>query len=298
MTVAIARDVERWSHRTGVDVATRLEPMNAAIAAIGARITATQYFEAIERMQSWSRQVCAWWEDHDLLLLPTSPEPPVPLGTLVADAPDAGERMGRLVGFTVPWDATGQPAISLPLHRSDDGLPVGVQLVAAYGREDLLLRVGAQLESARPWAATLPPVHRVETLTSTPRTGRARCRRVTFGPGAHSPRTRTMDPSGRTRERHEHANPRGGRRFRARTAGGRVVREVRAPALDAEVVAVHAIETPVYAVPTMAYVPIPPLTEAERERLHDTIREGVVRRARARAGHLPGSCRQRGRRRR
>lgn len=159
MTVAIARDVERWSRRTGVDVAAKLEPMNATIAAIGARITATQYFEAIEQMQSWSRQVRAWWEDHDLLLLPTSPEPPVALGTLVTGAPDAGERMGRLVGFTVPWDATGQPAISLPLHRSDDGLPVGVQLVAAYGREDVLLRVAAQLESARPWTATLPPVH-------------------------------------------------------------------------------------------------------------------------------------------
>ena len=67
--------------------------------------------------------------------------------------------MGRLVTFCAPFDVTGQPAISLPLHWNDDGLPIGVQLVAAYGREDVLLRVAAQLEQAAPWADRRPPIH-------------------------------------------------------------------------------------------------------------------------------------------
>ena len=62
------------------------------------------------------------------------------------------------MSFTSPFDLTGQPAISLPLHWNADGLPIGVQLVARYGREDVLLRLAAQLEAAQPWAERTPPV--------------------------------------------------------------------------------------------------------------------------------------------
>jgi amidase len=59
----------------------------------------------------------------------------------------------------VPFSITGQPAISLPLLWSPEGLPIGVQLVADYGREDLLIQVASQLEAARPWAAQRPPLY-------------------------------------------------------------------------------------------------------------------------------------------
>ena len=61
--------------------------------------------------------------------------------------------------FTVPFNVTGQPAISLPLYWNSQGLPIGIQLVAAYGREDVLFRVAAQLEHAQPWADKWPSVH-------------------------------------------------------------------------------------------------------------------------------------------
>jgi amidase len=85
----------------------------------------------------------------------------VKLGELAPTNPDpaVGARMGRLVTFCAPFDVTGQPAMSLPLHWNDDGLPIGVQLIAAYGREDVLLRVAAQLEQAAPWAERRPPIH-------------------------------------------------------------------------------------------------------------------------------------------
>ena len=73
------------------------------------------------------------------------------------DDPIAGMRRAtRFVAFTPPFNASGQPAINVPLHWSDEGLPIGVQLVAAYGREDVLIRVASQLEAAAPWADRRP----------------------------------------------------------------------------------------------------------------------------------------------
>jgi len=161
MTVAVARDLARWAARTGVTLTVDdVEPGNLFLAEVGAAVTGVEYAGAIEQMQTWSRRVAAWWEHHDILVTPTSPEPPVRLGVLAPTNSDplVGARMASLVTFAIPFDVTGQPAISLPLHWTDDGLPIGVQLVAAYGREDVLLRISAQLEHALPWKDRHPPV--------------------------------------------------------------------------------------------------------------------------------------------
>jgi len=161
MSVAIARELERWKSRTGaVLTADDVEPGNLFLAELGTSVSAIAYADAIESMQSWSRGVASWWDGYDLLVTPTSPELPVRLGELAPTNPDPGVmgRMGTLTTFMIPFDVTGQPAISLPLHWSGAGLPVGVQLVAASAREDLLLRVASQLEQATPWADRHPPM--------------------------------------------------------------------------------------------------------------------------------------------
>jgi amidase len=146
-----------------------VEPVTWAQAELGRAVTADAYLDAVESLRAWSRRMAGWWQTtdatpgFDLLLTPTMARPPAPLGEIRGD-----DAEGALVAampyaaFTVPFNVTGQPAMSVPLLWSDTGssvLPIGVQLVAATGREDLLVRVAAQLEGARPWAEQRPPVH-------------------------------------------------------------------------------------------------------------------------------------------
>jgi amidase len=139
-----------------------VDPLNWALAELGRACTASQYLAAIDFLQGYTRRMAGWWTGgFDLLLTPTLPEPPPPLGTFTPARENpvvAGMRASQYASFTSPFNLTGQPAVSLPLHWTADGLPVGVQLVAAYGREDLLVRVAAQLEAARPWSARRPTI--------------------------------------------------------------------------------------------------------------------------------------------
>jgi amidase len=142
-----AEDVELWTW---------------SVAERGFSMPVGQYLAAIQWLQVWSRRVAQWWSDgFDLLLTPTIAAPPPPLGTLVAkpEDPAAGwARLMALIQFTPQYNATGQPAISLPLSWNAQGLPIGIQLVAGFGREDLLIQVAAQLEQARPWKDRRPPI--------------------------------------------------------------------------------------------------------------------------------------------
>ena len=163
-----------WSTNMGVGVArigiqlgreldaSDVEPVNWAMSEFARGVNGVDYAMALAANVEFRRAVQQWWHDGwDLLLTPTLGEPPAPLGTFANNpqnpmAPSA--RATQYVPFTPAFNASGQPAISLPLHWTPDGLPVGVQLVAAYGREDVLLRVAAQLEVAQPWAHRRPPL--------------------------------------------------------------------------------------------------------------------------------------------
>ena len=140
-----------------------VEPLTWGLAEMGRATSAVDYVTAIGVLTAKTRAVAQWWADgFDLLLTPTLAEPPVPLGTFdTPDNPILGfMRAAQFTPFTPSFNITGQPAISLPTATmSSDGLPIGVHLVAAFGREDLLIRVAAQIETAAPWIDRRPAVH-------------------------------------------------------------------------------------------------------------------------------------------
>jgi amidase len=117
---------------------------------------------AVTDLQAFSRRVAAVLEDLDVWMCPTLATLPLPLGVMRVDPADpwAGtEESARMVGFPlVTANITGNPAMSVPLHWTAEGLPVGVHLMAGWAREDLLFRLAAQLEDARPWRDRRPPV--------------------------------------------------------------------------------------------------------------------------------------------
>ena len=159
MGVALSRFEEAIGRPLSDD---EFEPMNRIQAEFAKGFTSIDYALALNAVANFRRAVQGWWNDGwDLLLTPTLAELPLKLGTIannVEHPMDAMVRSGRFVPFTPPYNTSGQPAISLPLEWTDEGLPVGVQLVAAYGREDVLVRVASQLEQARPWAHRTPDI--------------------------------------------------------------------------------------------------------------------------------------------
>lgn len=141
-------------------VADDVEPYTWARMQRAERITAQQLVQADSWLQAYSNRIISWWDDFDLLVTPTTGEPPALLKDLEVNPSDAFDIdvscFARIRCFVRPFNVTGQPAISLPLHVTAAGLPQGVQLVAAPYREDLLIRVASQIEEAAPWAERKP----------------------------------------------------------------------------------------------------------------------------------------------
>jgi amidase len=140
---------------------SKLEPLTAQMAELSAALSATELLDAMDYLRRLSRTVLEFWTDHDVLVTPTLAKPPIEIGAL---RPAEGEppiqmllNSAAWVPFTPVFNVTGQPGISLPLHQSADGLPIGVQFVGAPAAEETLISLAAQLEQARPWADRRPP---------------------------------------------------------------------------------------------------------------------------------------------
>jgi amidase len=144
------------------------------------RFTAAELSVALERLHRATRQIAGFFDTYDLLLTPTLASPPVRHGELHPKGLEAtlqvlaarlgvgrylrygsllrqaADRAFKFMPFSPIWNITGQPAASLPLHWTSDGLPVGVQAIARFGEETTLFSFSAQMEQARPWSHRLP----------------------------------------------------------------------------------------------------------------------------------------------
>jgi amidase len=157
-----------------------LEPETAGLAAAGRHLSADAHAAAVSTLQRAAREVASFFERHDLFVDATMAHPPARIGAFrlrawerlevfaVTRLParklidllmrEVGSRAFEATGNTMLFNQTGQPAASVPLSWSRDGLPIGVQLAARFGDEATLIRACAQLEEARPWAGRVPPL--------------------------------------------------------------------------------------------------------------------------------------------
>jgi amidase len=176
-------DIEETEALLGRKATSRdFEPATWAVGLLGTQITAAESSRAIRLLQRSAREIGRFFEDYDVLLNPTLAMPPLVTGALqpkgvealamrVLGRLNAGSLINALAGiealadqicefvpYTPLFNATGQPAMSVPLHWSDEGLPIGVHFAGRYGDEATLFRLASQLERARPWSDRIPPI--------------------------------------------------------------------------------------------------------------------------------------------
>lgn len=138
----------------------QVEPLTLALARRGLEISAPAYIASLQTLQRESRRIARFHEEFDVWLTPTLATPPPPIGRFDSDITDVDLWLERLMGF-IPFtylaNVTGQPAMSVPLAMSGDGLPVGCHFAARYGEEDLLFALAGQIERAAPWSGMRVP---------------------------------------------------------------------------------------------------------------------------------------------
>lgn len=159
-----AHTVDGFARLIGREVDTdTLEGSTLAAVEYGRTVTAGQFLDAMDVGNVVARRMGWFFTEFDVLLTPTLGRLPAELGVYEPSDPiDLREMFSvwsPMESFLPMFNASGQPAISLPLHQSASGLPIGMQLAGAFGSESLLLRLSAQLEEALPWSGRTPPLH-------------------------------------------------------------------------------------------------------------------------------------------
>ena len=182
LAAELRADIEEAARAAGKKVDVRdFDASSFGLGMLGKALSAQDYASAARYLQVSARQIGAFFEDYDILLTPTLSQPPVKIGSL---QPSDGEKslinllgslgaggllkaMGIIKPLAaqtfefIPWtpvfNVTGQPAMSVPLHWSAEGLPIGMHFVGRFGDETTLFRLAGQLEEAKPWAARVPP---------------------------------------------------------------------------------------------------------------------------------------------
>jgi amidase len=137
-----------------------LTPLNRGLVAAAKEGSAASYGQTVAALQMLARRIVAFWAETDIVLTPTLALPPVPIGWQeeVEGALPQLHRNTEFTPFTAVANLTGLPAMSIPLHWTAGGLPVGVQAIGPPAGDALLLSLAAELEAARPWADRKPPV--------------------------------------------------------------------------------------------------------------------------------------------
>jgi amidase len=164
----------------------RLEPAILDGYHLGRTLSAEQYVRAINVFHSVGRRMESYMAGYDMVLSPTLTQLPARLGDLSTqtDFRSFRRKIARYTTFLAVINASGQPAASVPLHWSEAGLPVGIQLIGHFGREDQILKLAAQLEAAAPWSQRYPAQVPPEFAKMT---GGSKSLNAGFGPPSHPP---------------------------------------------------------------------------------------------------------------
>ncbi|MBN2124892.1 MAG: amidase [Deltaproteobacteria bacterium] len=154
--------IQRWEKILGREITgDHLEAHTWTSYRAGLKRTGGDYLTAVSGIQRFSRKMAQWYDcgGYDMILSPTTILPPVKLGAFQGTPQDPmmwARMSGAFLAMTYAYNLTGQPAMSVPLFWTGQGVPIGVQFAGRYGEEALLIRLASQLEEARPWAERIP----------------------------------------------------------------------------------------------------------------------------------------------